>query len=93
MKVERVGILEILPDNEELYFSMLQGVIESVDELSFLQITKMGNSFHFRIATSLPKYNELLLQEILKLHNMFNIKLDLSKSIKSSATLAYDINL
>ena len=93
MKIERVGMLEILPDNEEIYFSYLKGVIESVDELSCLQITKKGNSYTFRIATSLPKYNEMLLQEILKLHNMFNIKVDLSKSIKSTATLAFNINL
>lgn len=93
MKVERVGMLEILPDNEEVYFSMLYGVIESVDELSSLQITKKGNNYSFRIASSLPKYNDMLLQEILKLHNMFNIKVDLSKSIKSSATLVFSISI
>jgi len=93
MKVERVGMLEILPDNEEIYFSHLKGIIESIDEISCLQVTKKGNSYTFRIATSLPKYNELLLQEILKLHNIFGIKVDLSKSIKSTATLAFNINL
>lgn len=92
MEIQVVGI-DILPDNEAVYFSLLQGVIESVDELCSLQVTKMSNCYHFRIATSLPKYNEMLLQEILKLHNMFGIKLDLSKSIKSSATLAFDINI
>jgi hypothetical protein len=38
-------------------------------------------------------YNEMLLQEILKLHNLFKIKLNLSKSIKSSATITFEINL
>lgn len=93
MKICRVDFPEILPDNEEMYFSLLSGVIESVDELCFLQMTRMNNGYHFRIATSLPKYNGMLLQEILKLNNMFGIKLDLSKSIKSSATLAFDINV
>jgi hypothetical protein len=35
----------------------------------------------------------MLLEEILKLHNIFQIKLKLSKSIKSSATIAFEIDL
>jgi len=92
MQVQTTGI-DILPDNETLYLSLLQGVIESVDELCCLEVTKIRNSYHFRIAPSVPRYNDLLLQEILKLHNMFHIKLDLSKSIKSSGSLAFSIDV
>jgi len=84
---------ELLPDNELAYFSHLQAVIEAIDELSTLEITKNPQAYHFRLAPSLPKYNELLLQEILKLHNIFQIKLTLSKSIKSSGTINFEINL
>jgi hypothetical protein len=35
----------------------------------------------------------MLLEEILKFHNMFRIKLDLSKSIKSSGTIVFEITL
>ncbi len=84
---------EVMPDNEMVYFNHLFGVIESVDELCSMEITRKPTAYHFRIATSLPKYNESLLQEILKLHNMFNIKLNLSKSIKSSATIVFEIEL
>lgn len=82
-----------MQDNELAYFAHLEGVIDSVDELSTLEITKNPKSYHFRLAASLPKYNDMLLQEILKLHNLFQIKLDLSKSIKSSATITFEINL
>ena len=82
-----------MQDNELAYFAHLEGIIDSVDELSTLEITKNPRSYHFRLAASLPKYNEMLLQEILKLHNLFQIKLDLSKSIKSSATITFEINL
>jgi hypothetical protein len=82
-----------MPDNEQAYFAHLEGVINSVDELSTLEITKNPHSYHFRLAASLPKYNELLLEEILKLHNIFQIKLNLSKSIKASATIVFEINL
>ena len=82
-----------MQDNEIAYFAHLEGVISSVDELSILEITKNPNSYHFRLAASVPRYNEMLLEEILKLHNIFQIKLNLSKSIKASATIVFEISL
>jgi hypothetical protein len=93
MQINRRFFPEVLPDNEITYFAHLEGVISAVDELSTLEITKNPYSYHFRLAPSLPKYNEMLLQEILKFHNMFQIKLNLSKSIKTSATIVFEINL
>lgn len=93
MTVSKRFFPEVMPDNELAYFAHLEGVINSVDELSTLEITKNPHSYHFRLAASLPKYNELLLEEILKLHNVFQIKLNLSKSIKASATIVFEINL
>jgi hypothetical protein len=93
MTVSKRFFPEVMPDNELAYFAHLEGVINSVDELSTLEITKNPYSYHFRLAASLPKYNELLLEEILKLHNIFQIKLNLSKSIKASATIVFEINL
>ena len=93
MTVSKRFFPEVMPDNETAYFAHLEGVINSVDELSTLEITKNPHSYHFRLAPSLPKYNEILLEEILKLHNIFQIKLNLSKSIKSSGTISFEINL
>lgn len=93
MQISRKFFPEVMQDNETAYFAHLEGVISSVDELAIMEITKNPESYHFRIATSIPAYNEMLLQEILKLHNIFQIKLDLSKSIKSSATIVFDIVL
>lgn len=93
MQVSRKYFPEILPDNEEVYFQHLIGVVESVDELSTLQISKLKDSYHFRLAPSTPKYNQMLLEELLKLHNVYHLKLDISKSIKSSGTIVFQINL
>jgi hypothetical protein len=84
---------EILPDNEEVYFQHLEGIIDSIDELSILEITRGSSAYIFRLVPSLPKYNPMLLEEILKFHNLFQIKLDLSKSIKASATIYFQISL
>jgi hypothetical protein len=93
MQISKKFFPEVMQDNEIAYFAHLEGVISSVDELSILEITKNPTSYHFRLAASIPKYNEMLLEEILKLHNIFQIKLDLSKSIKASATIVFEISL
>ena len=82
-----------MQDNEMNYFAHLEGLIDSIDELSSMEITKKPNAYQFRIATSLPKYNNMLIEELLKFHNMFHIKLNMSKSIKTSATITFEINL
>ena len=84
---------KVLPDNEIAYLAHLEGIIESVDELCTLEITKNPQSYHFRLAPSVPMYNDMLLEEILRFHNLLQIKLNLSKSIKSSATIVFEIEL
>lgn len=93
MEVLRKDFDPILPDNEEIYFQMLIGTIESVDELATLQITRLKDKYHFRLSPSIPNYNELLLKELLKLHNLYNIHLDISKSIKTTSVINFRINL
>ena len=84
---------KVMQDNEVAYLAHLYGIIDSVDELSTLEITRNPNSLHFRLAPSVPKYTNMLLEELLKFHNLLNIKLNLSKSIKTSATITFEINL
>ena len=93
MQINKKFFPEVMQDNELAYFAHLQGIIDSVDELATLEITRNPNSYHFRLAASVPRYNEMLLEELLKFHNLLQIHLDLSKSIKSSATIVFDITL
>lgn len=93
MRIVKKYFPEVMSDNDVAYFNHLFGIVESVDELCSLEITKTPRSYHFRIATSLPKYNELLLKELLKYHNLLQIKLNMGKSMKASATIVFDIEL
>jgi hypothetical protein len=93
MTINKRFFPEVMSDNELAYFSHIEGVISSVDELAILEITKNPHSYHFRLAPSLPKYNDMLLQELLKFHNLLKIKLLLSKSIKTSGTITFEITL
>lgn len=80
-------------DNDETFISHIEGIISSVDDLCSLEITKLSDSFKFRIAASLPKYNNMLIEELLKFFNLFNIRVDMSKSIKTSSVITFEINL
>jgi hypothetical protein len=93
MEVNRKHFPKLMQDNDEIFIAHLEGVISSVDELCSLEITKNMDSFKFRIAASLPKYNNMLIEEILKFCNMFRIKLDMSKSITTSSVISFEITL
>lgn len=93
MLVERKHFPSILKDNEEVYIQHCIGVMDSVDELATLQITKTLTGYTFRLAPSLPSYIDLLIHEILKLHNQYGIHLEMSKSIKNTAIVAFSVKL
>lgn len=93
MEVNRKHFPKLMQDNDEIFLAHLEGVISSIDELCSLEISKSINSYRFRIAASLPKYNNMLIEEILKFCNLFHIKLDMSKSITTSSTIVFDITI
>lgn len=82
-----------MQDNDVIFLAHLEGVISSVDELCSLEITKLISAFRFRIASSHPMYNNMLIEEILKFCNMFKIRLDMGKSIKTSSVITFEIKL
>ena len=93
MEISRKHFPKVMQDNDEVFLAHLEGVISSVDELCSLEITRNTDNYRFRIATSHPMYNNMLIEEILKFCNMFNIRVDMSKSIKTSSVITFEINL
>jgi hypothetical protein len=93
MQISKKFFPKIMPHNDELYFAHLEGIIDSVDELSTMEITKHPKSYTFRLAPSLPKYTNPLIEELFKFHNQFQIKLNMSKSIKTNAVISFEISL
>ena len=93
MEINRKHFPRVMQDNDEIFLAHLEGVISSVDELCSLEITKSLESYRFRIACSLPKYNNMVIEEILKFCNMFKLRIDMSKSIKTSSVITFEINL
>jgi hypothetical protein len=93
MEISKKFFTDILLDNDQIYFDYLYGVIESVDELASLEISKYPEAYHFRLIPSLSKYTNMLIKEIVKMHNLFSIHIEMSKSIKSSGSIIFKINL
>jgi hypothetical protein len=83
----------ILPDNEMQYFSLLGAVVESIDEYAALRITHKPTGYSFILTPSEPRYTQVLLEEILQLHNLMNIRLSLSKSIRTTSTISFEITV
>jgi hypothetical protein len=93
MEINRKHFPKVMQDNDEVFLAHFEGIVNSVDELCSLEITKLSDSYKFRIAASLPKYNNMLIEEILKFCNMFKMRIDMSKSIKTTSVITFEINL
>lgn len=93
MELIQKGFPQVMNDNEAQYFIVLRGIIESVDNLSSMEVRKNPHSYNFRLAPSNSKCTDLLISELIKFHNMLNIHINLSKSIKSCGSLVFEIDL
>ena len=93
MEINKKYFPKVMQDNDEIFLAHMEGIISAVDELCSLEITKNIDSYRFRIAASLPKYNNMLIEEILKFSNLFHIRLNMSKSIKTSSVISFEISL
>lgn len=82
-----------MQDNDELFLTHFYGIVNSVDELCSVEITKIIEGYKFRIATSLPKYNSMLIEELLNFCNLFKIHLEMGKSIKTSSVISFEIKI
>ena len=83
----------ILTENEKLYFAQLKGVIESADEYSSLQITKTPDHINVRLAPSLPKYTNNIIDALTQFHNTLGLRLSFSKSIKTTGAINFKLFL
>ncbi|MEI6186888.1 MAG: hypothetical protein WCP46_00100 [Alphaproteobacteria bacterium] len=84
---------DVLLENEKTYINYLSGILDSCDELATTEITRNPSTYSFRIVCSAPKYSQIVLSQLLDFHNLLNIKLDLSKSIRNAGTINFEITL
>ena len=83
----------ILPDNDIVYFQHLEGILSSSDELAATEVVKNPKSYTFRIVPSLPKYSQTILKQLLDFHNLLGIRMNISKSIRKTSIIQYEIEI
>jgi len=83
----------VISENEMTYLNHFQGLVNSSDELATVEIFKNPNTISCRIACSNPRYTQVVLKQILDFHTLLNIKLNLSKSIRATQTINFDISI
>jgi hypothetical protein len=93
MRVYKVGFPAILLDNESTYFGLLVGYIEALDPEAVVQVTKKLEGINIRISPSQPFFNDRIISGMKKFHNVYNMELEFSKSMKASLTINFNINL
>jgi len=87
------GFPPVLEENTTSYFAMLEGVISSIDELAEMAVNKTPTEIKFRLVPSSNEYFEYLIKELNALHNLMNIKVKFSKSMKGNMTIYFSIEL
>lgn len=93
MQIEYREVLQTIPDNDVKYFSLLEGVINSSDELAIMEIRKHPTAYNFRIAPSSPNYIQPLIKALNALHTLLGITMEYSKSMKNSSSINFNISL
>ena len=83
----------IITENETIYLKYLSGLIDSCDELATVEIFKNPLSITCRIACSNPRYTQTVLKQLLEFHTLLNIKFNLSKSIRATQRINFEISL
>jgi hypothetical protein len=93
MLVIRKFFPSVMQDNDSIYLASLQGALEAVDEFSEMEIVRTPTTYNFRLIPSLPKYTNILIEELIKFHNIIGIRMNMGKSIKSTAVITFSIEL
>lgn len=92
MTLQKRHFPAILDDNTETYFRHLEGIINSIDYNATVEVTRKLSGVNIRVAPSEMKFLPLLIKDIERVHNNLGLRMEYSKSMKSSGTINYNLN-
>lgn len=81
----------IIPDNDAQYIYFLEAVLNSVDESCNAEVTDRLSSVGIRVSPSRPDYSQHILNAIKEFHYMLGVRVEFSKSIRSTSTIDFMI--
>lgn len=92
MKIETKNFPSIIKDNDIRYLDFMEAIFNSVDELSSVEAILKPTGLSMRIAPSHPKYSNLIMKAVKDAHYFLGLRVEFSKSIKTSKSIDYLIN-
>jgi hypothetical protein len=91
MNITTLNFPPIMPDNDMYYLRLLEAFLNSVDESCNAEVTYRLASIGIRIAPSTPDYTQHILETVKEMHYMIGLRVEFSKSIRTSSTIDYII--
>lgn len=91
MTIYLKDVIGNLPDNDLLYFKLLEGLINSHDNFCECEIRKSSDCYYFRLVLTLPEVMHNLIESINDLHNTLSLKVDYSKSMKKNSSISWKL--
>lgn len=92
MTIEKEGFsIEHIPDNDAAYFSLIEGIVDSIDQFSVMHVRRSLSGYNFRISPSAPKLIPLIMTKLIEMNKYMGIMLNFSKSIKNSCLIQFQI--
>lgn len=92
MEIVREGFTKPIPDNDALFISFLEGVIESVDENCAFSVRNNPLSYVFKVSPSKPSNIERIINAVIEVGKKFKIFIDFSKSMKATGVVFFKVS-
>jgi hypothetical protein len=84
--------IEHIPDNECMYFTLIQNIVHSIDDCSYISIVRNPNSYIVRISMNKAGRTNDLIKQINYFNNACSIIAEYGKSLKAG-NLFFKISL
>lgn len=93
MEIKKIFFPKLLKEDDTIYLENIFNIIKNIDEYCYIQVTKNLKKYSFRLAPSSTTFINLLVEEIIKYNNTYNIKVDFSKSIKTALVVSFNVTI
>lgn len=90
--VQRKGFPDAIPDNDALFLAHFESFIETVDVDALIHEEKGPSKLYFSIVPSKTIFFDNIISQISEYFTIFGLRVDFSKSMKSSFTIKFSIN-
>lgn len=89
--LEKPDFLRVLPDGDEAYIRLLSIVVEYSDSEAKVRMNKLYNGIGVSISPK-GETREEIIDNLLLLHRLLQIKIHFSKSLKAQKSVYFSIN-